>query len=145
MPATSKFILPAHPVNMHNDVVNWISELEFCELELAFFRKLLKQNNFYTASNKKQISYYSLALKIKRFQEKNLKSVFKDVIKHEHRLSELDKNKIVSDEKALAKEHKKYALGVKAIDGSVKKIKKELFTFIEKQLTKKKKKNTCDD
>lgn len=133
MPANSKFMLPPHPVHMHDDVVRWISELEFCDIELTFFRKLLKRNNFFTASKKKLGNYYALELKLKKFQEKNLKAMFNEVQKHEHNLSEMERKKIVANEKTLGKEHKKYRLGVEALNGSVRKIKKELFAFIEKQ------------
>ncbi len=132
--ANNKFLLPPHPVNMHNDVVQWLSELEFCNVELTFFIKLLRKNNFYTSSKKRVTSYYALEIKLKKFQEKNLKTTFKGLVKHEHNLSEIDKNKLVMDVKKLTKEHNKYKLGVLAINGSVKKLKHELFAFVEKQL-----------
>ena len=73
---------------------------------------------------------------IKKFQEKNLKATYKGLVKHEHNLSEMDKNKLIIDANKLAKEHNKNKLALMAINGSIKKLKHELFAFVEKQLKK---------
>ena len=121
---------------MHDDVVQWLSDLEFCNVEFTFLRKLLRKNNFYTSSKKRVTTYYALEIKLKKFQEKNLKATYKGLVKHEHNLSEMDKNKLIIDANKLAKEHNKNKLALMAINGSIKKLKHELFAFVEKQLKK---------
>ncbi|HNR19309.1 MAG TPA: hypothetical protein PKN75_07990 [Bacteroidia bacterium] len=130
---SNKFMLPPHPIHMHDDVVNWISELEFCKIELLFFRKLLKQSVIVTKSKKRLNAYYSLELKLKKFDTVNLKKILGDIRLHEHNLSEAERSKIIVNEKSINKAHQKIRLNIEEFTGSIRKLKKELFTFIENQ------------
>lgn len=135
----NNYLLMAHPINMHEEVLLWLSELEFCNIELQFLKKLLHKHLFTTPSKKKLNAYYALELKLKKFHESNFKKMHNAVLLHEHHLSEMDKDKILPGNMSIAKEHAKHKLGVNAFMGSVKKIKSELFSFVEKQLRDKRK------
>ncbi|MBK7854727.1 MAG: hypothetical protein IPJ79_07255 [Bacteroidetes bacterium] len=109
---SNKFMLPPHPIHMHDDVVNWISELEFCKIELLFFRKLLKQSVIVTKSKKRLNAYYSLELKLKKFDEVNLKKILGDIRLHEHNLSEAERAKLLLTKNQLIRPIKKIRLNI---------------------------------
>lgn len=132
--AKGDFLLMEHPVNMHEEVTQWISELEFCNTELLFLQNLLNRY-FLQISVKKRIEEFKiLESKLKTFHTKYFREFHDAVLRHEHDLSELDKDIFSQNGKTIQKAHKKHKLGMTAFMGSVKKIKKEIFTFIEKQL-----------
>ena len=131
---TNDFLLQEHPVNMHVETTDWLSELEFCKTELAFLTNLLKKV-FLNANNKRKISEAaSLEKKVKLFSEKTLEVLHDSVIKHEQHLASLDENAFAQDEHVIKKEHEKKKLSVNAFMGSVKKVKKEVFDFFEVQM-----------
>lgn len=136
---TNEFLLQEHPVNMHVETTDWLSELEFCKTELSFLTNLLKKV-FLNANNKKRMSEAaSLEKKVKLFSEKTLKELHGSVIKHEQHLASLDENAFAQDESVIKKEHGKEKLSVIAFMGSVKKVKKEVFDFFEVQMKQTKK------
>jgi hypothetical protein len=138
-PANSNFLLMEHPVNMHGEVIQWVSELEFCNVELRFLKKLLRKYFLNTGSKKKLAVFYTFELKLKKFHEKNYKQMYDAVVVHEHQLSELDKDKFSQNQNKIINQHKKHKLGVTAFMESVKKIKLELYDFVEKQMIERKK------
>lgn len=137
--AKSTYLLTEHPVNMHVETTDWLSDIEFCKTELAFLAKL--QNRvFLNANNKRKINQATaLDKKIKLFREKTLLKIHDSIIKHENHLASLDENAFTQDRHVIAEEHKKHKLSVNAFMGSVKKIKKEVFDFIEMQMVQSKK------
>lgn len=131
---TNDFLLQEHPVNMHVETTDWLSELEFCKTELSFLTNLLKKV-FLNANNKRRISEAtSLEMKVKLFSEKMLKELREAVIKHEQHLASLDENKFAQDEQVIKEEHERKKLSVNEFMGSVKKVKKEVFDFFEVQM-----------
>ena len=130
----SDFLLQEHPVNMHMETTEWLSDFEFCKTELAFLTNLLKKV-FLNANNKRKISEATLLeKKVKLFSEKTLKALHDSVIEHEQHLASLDENAFAQDASVIKKEHEKKKFSVKAFMGSVKKIKKEVFDFFEVQM-----------
>ena len=73
------------------------------------------------------------------FRERTLRQISKEIISHEVKLSLLDINKFAADEKALIREHKKQGMGVRAFRGAIRKIKGELYSFVEGQMRQVKK------
>jgi hypothetical protein len=132
------FLLQEHPVNMHEETMEWLSELEFCKTELAFLSKLLNKALFNTGSIRKISELDMLDKKIKVFKEKTLKEIHDSVIRHELHLASLDENAF-AQAYLIKQEHNKKSMSVKAFMSSVKRVKKEIFDFVERQMKQSKK------
>ena len=133
-PSKNDFLLQEHPVNMHVEAREWLSELEFCKTELAFLNKLLNKAFLSAVSIKKINALDIIDKKIKVFKEKMLKEILDSVILHEQHLASLDENSFAQDAHVINQEHNKTSMGVKAFMSSVKKIKQEIFDFTEGQM-----------
>ncbi len=133
------FLLQEHPVNMHEETMEWLSELKFCKIELAFLNKLLNKAFLSSVSIKKINALDELDKKIKVFREEMFKEIYDSVISHEQHLALLDENAFAQDAHVIKQEHNKMSTSVNAFMGSVKKVKKEIYDFVEGQMKQSKK------
>ena len=130
-PAKKMFLLMEHPVNMHDELTQWISELEFCKTELLFFQKLLNKYFLKISVEKKIGKFNILENKLKKFQNDKFYKIYDALIAHEHQLSDLDKDKFSTLEKLITIEHKKHKTDFVTFMNNMKVIKVEIFDFIE--------------
>ncbi|HKR04581.1 MAG TPA: hypothetical protein VJY62_08080 [Bacteroidia bacterium] len=133
------FLLGEHPVNLHVETTEWLSDIEFCKTELAFLCKLLNKVLFSTGNIRKINELDMIDKKIKVFKEKTLKEIHDSVISHEQHLASLDENAFAQEANVIKQEHYKTSMSVKAFMSSVKKVKKEIFDFVEGQMKQSKK------
>lgn len=136
-PAKNDFLLLEHPVNMHEEVTQWLSDLEFCNTELNFLQKLLNKYFLRISVKNKLTALNRLELKLKSIQTKNFKKIHSAILLHEHRLSELDKDKFLINEKSIRKEHNKNKSDMISLMTVMKEFKSELYAFIEKEMREK--------
>lgn len=128
------FLLQEHPVNMHEETMEWLSELEFCNTELEFLNMLLNKASLNRVSIKKLNDLDVLDKKVKLFRRKTIREINDSVTEHENHLSSLDENAFAQDAHLIKQEHTKMNMSVKAFMGTVRKVKKEIFDFVEAQM-----------
>ena len=120
--------------DLHHDTMDWLNELEFCTTELSFLNKLLDKY-FLRIKGSQQITDLSkLDTKVNAFRNKTLNVLYQEINSHEKHLAELEERRFIQDEQSIREEHKKFGSDVKAFMADVKKIKKEIFDFVEKEL-----------
>src|SRR4051812_1728233 len=99
--ANNHFLLQPHPVNMHDETIEWLSEMEFCKTELIFLTRLLNKS-FLKAMTKKEISSVTLLGKrTHTFYQKTWKQLYDSIVVHEKHLASLDENSFSFDEKII--------------------------------------------
>jgi hypothetical protein len=130
----SDYLLQPHPSDLHNEATEWISDLEFCKTELIFLNKLLDKSFLKTKGKERLADLLAFEKKIRFFRANTLKSIHSEVIVHERHLASLDENVFAQDEQSIREEHERINTSVNAFMGTVRKIKKEIFDFVEKEL-----------
>lgn len=137
-PPKSLKLLVAHPVSMHDETTQWISELEFYKLEMDFMQNLLNKFFLQFSAKRNLNNFVKVEEKLKAFHKKYYKQMHDDITKHEHNLSELDKDMFAKARKEIVAEHKKHKTGMKAFMASVKKIKSEIYKLIGDEIKREK-------
>lgn len=130
----SDYLLMPHQADLHEDAMEWLSDLEFCKTELSFLNKLLDKSFLRVKGAQKLSELLAFEKKIRLFRSNSIKNIHDRVVHHEQRLEELDENMFAQDEQEIREDHKKINADVMTFMGNVKKIKKEIFDFVEKEL-----------
>jgi hypothetical protein len=130
----NKYLHKADLNELHADTIEWLSDLEFCKTELSFLFKLLDKYFLRVRGDEKLNELFILESRVKSFRTEILKDLFEEINNHEKHLASLDENMFTNDEQSIRDEHEKYTLSIKAFMGSVKKVKKYLFDFVEIEL-----------
>ena len=134
------YLLKPPMESLHHEVTEWLSELDFCKAELAFLSKVLDKYFLRVKGSQKLSDLFVMEKKVKAFRSNALKEIHHVVIHHEQHLAALDEDKFSQDEQAIREEHRKHSERMKTFLGSIRKIKKEIFSFVEKELKQAKKK-----
>ncbi|MCX6290982.1 MAG: hypothetical protein NT126_04395 [Bacteroidetes bacterium] len=134
MPADNKYLLQPSIQQLHDDANVWLSELEFYKTELSFLSKIFEKYFLRIKGNYKLIDLITLELRVKSFRSKKLADLYKDILDHENHLSDLEADLPVQDEQATREEHKKHEEDFREFTGEVKNLKREVFSFVEKEL-----------
>ena len=133
---SSSYLLQPSLQNLHQRTMEWESTIELWKKELAFFKKLISQYgsklNFRRDIDEKEhfnflLSYYSGEL---------MSSLTARIHNHEAKLKTLVNNKAKQDEKSYRAEHHAIEHEVRVIEHEFQCYRNELYTLIEKVMTK---------
>lgn len=119
---------------LHKQTTDWLSELEFYGTEFIFFTKLLDKAYLRTGSSKKSAELNLIFQKLKSFRVEMLQKLADTLSLHERHLASLDLNVFAQNEYAIRQEHEQCRHDMIALTDSIRKIKKEIFNIVEKQL-----------
>jgi hypothetical protein len=133
-PATSDYLLEPAPDHLHQDATEWLSDLEFCKTELSFLNKLLDKTFLRSSATQMQNDLAALDNRVKFFRTVSLKKLHDEIINHERRLAVLDEDVFSMDRESIIKEHEKQEVAVNTFMETVKKLKKEIFAFVEQEI-----------
>jgi len=130
----NEYLLLSSVTDLYNESGTWLSELEFSQTELIFF-SILFDHYFRPQSDQPETTeLVATELRIKLFVNKQLKNLQQDVLNHIKRLGNLSEDLPYQDEQAIRDEHHRCELKMKDMLRELKKIKKEVFAWTEKQL-----------
>ena len=134
MQPNGEFLLEQSLEDLHAASTNWLSELEFWEVELAFFQKLLDNHSqkFKTADEKKKMSHFQNL--IIYYGGEIIDQLKQQIRRHEKQLAvELAlKNKL--NEIDYRKNHVEISEEIRSFKAEYMIHKREFFEFIEKIL-----------
>ena len=133
-PVKTDHLLPAAPEHLHQDATEWLSDLEFCRTELSFLIKLLDKTFLRVRGTQRLDDLSILEKKVRALRAKPLKQLHDAVILHEQHLASLDLDEFSLNRQSIVEEHAKHELGVTAFMRTIKKIKKEIFDFVEAEI-----------
>jgi len=135
---TYKFVEWCSPEELHEDALNWLSELEFIKVEQQFLDALIKNYTLELISG----DIYTQSLKLVRElsrEEKQAASLLEVVQKHSNQLQILaDGINQLKEEKKYKEVHYVLKIDVSRYEDDYKKTKREIFSLI-KQIMKQKK------
>jgi hypothetical protein len=130
---TGKYILQPALLSKHRKTLEWLSEVMFWKIELAFFQKLLDQNasKFLTSDEKKQIAHFQTII---IYYKGELINLFASRLRlHEKKLAEAllshDETKV-----EYFKEHDDLMEELESIKRQLVEYKTAFSTFIEKAM-----------
>ncbi|HRH65005.1 MAG TPA: hypothetical protein PLU53_01780 [Bacteroidia bacterium] len=129
--AKSDYLLQTGISELHYEVTQWINEIEFYKTELFFLNKLLDRYLLRISNSEKVNAMLDLEKKVKSFRTGTLKKMIAAITEHEAELAKLDDNDLSQDEQRIREEHKEHKLAVKELAGNVKKLKIDIFSFVE--------------
>ncbi|MCX6275453.1 MAG: hypothetical protein NTV09_09630 [Bacteroidetes bacterium] len=133
-PATGKYLLNPAPEHLHDEVVQWQSDIEFYNTELIFLGKLIDKAFLRITSAPKMAELKTLEEKLKSVQQETIGELRSKFIQHEHELSTLDMDIFKMRRKRVEEAHKRHWEMLNSFVGKTRQLKNEVFGFVEKQL-----------
>ena len=135
---TYKFVEWCSPEELHEDALNWISELEFIKDEQQFLDALIKNHTLELISGDIYSKSLKLVSELSR-EEKKVAYLLEVVQKHSNQLQILmDGIDQLKEEKKYKEVHYVLKIDVSRYEDDYKKTKREIFSLI-KQIMKQKK------
>jgi hypothetical protein len=135
-PAKSNFLLEVDLLHLHQETTEWLSELEFCKIELLFLQNLITKVGKKIMDTRKIIDLSALEKRIMTFQDHDLKKLHNEVIIHERNLSSLDENSLSQNEQSIRQDHKDFKAEISGFMSELRAFKKELFDKVSERLNK---------
>lgn len=132
--AGTDYLLQPGIDGLHAEATNWVSELEFCKAELQFLNKLLDKYFLRVKGEQKLLTLEAMEKKVRSFRSKILSLALKKVLAHKESLATLSEQVFHQDEQRIREEHQTRKLDVQELLGNEKKIKQEIFAFVEREL-----------
>jgi hypothetical protein len=133
-PAKSDYLLEMDFSSLHSESIEWLSEIEFCNTELAFLEKLMNKAFLRVNNVNKLQELNALERKGKELKTQSLKKLYNEVIIHERNLASFDENMFSMNEQSLRDEHHKQKSGVADFMATFKSFKKAVFELVEEQI-----------
>lgn len=129
---TVKLLLPKQKTleELHHECQTWLSEIEFWNLELNFFQKLLTKG--FQKSRSKSDDYTNDVLegKLIQFKQEAIDDFKEDIMDHEYYLSDLLKFNSEYSDDMFRENHFVHANHLIKLERNFKNLKKELFEYV---------------
>lgn len=126
------YLLDATLESLHAESVEWLNELAFWGDEMSFFYRLLHHKRFSKSFPTSEIAEIEKALVKLNVEE--LDKMKTDVASHERLLSSVYKSATLSDDRGYREAHRKLLRDMHALQEDIRKFKKSVFSFVEKQV-----------
>lgn len=136
--ATGAYLLQPAPQHLHNEALEWLSDLEFYKTEISFLTKLLDIAFLRVTSDENLNQLKALERKVRSFREKTLDDLHLLITKHENHLSKLDEDVFKKKKYEIDEEHRNHYKDVVDFAEEIKELKKEIFTLVEVQMKRSK-------
>ena len=125
------FLLQTGISELHSDVIRWLNEIEFYKTEISFLIKLMNRQLLRLNHSEKVNTLLELEKKVKNYRTIKLSKMMLALYDLESHLSKLDEDLFSQDEQKIREEHKKLKSDADEISVSIRKLKLEVFAFIE--------------
>lgn len=135
----SEYLLQPDLYHLHRESVKWLSEIDFWNIELNFFRNVLDKIFLNIETPKEMDNLIRLQKKIIHAKIEVLDKIFQDIADHEGKLSELLENEFSHDEQQYRNAHQDYENQINSFLRDFQFLKKEVFEFVEGIIRQKKK------
>lgn len=133
-PSKNEYQLQIGLNTLHAETIEWLSEIEFGKTELSFLNKLLDKYFLRIEDTARLSALFDLDKRLKGFKLNDLKLLHKVMVMHENRLDALDENMFSQDEQMVRDEHATIKLKAEVFTDNIKKIKREIFDFVEREI-----------
>jgi hypothetical protein len=130
-PPKNDFLLQTGISELHSDVIRWLDEIEFYKTEVSFLIKLMNRHLLRINQSEKVNSLLELEKRVKNYRTLKLSKVMLALYDLESHLSRLDEVLFSQDEQMIREDHKKLKNETDEITLTIKKLKLEVFAFIE--------------
>lgn len=130
-PPKNDFLLQTGISELHGDVIRWLDEIEFYKTEVSFLIKLMNRHLLRINQSEKVNSLLELEKRVKNYRTLKLSKVMLALYDLESHLSRLDEVLFSQDEQMIREDHKKLKNETGEIALTIKKLKLEVFAFIE--------------
>lgn len=130
-PPKNDFLLQTGISELHGDVIRWLDEIEFYKTEVSFLIKLMNRHLLRINQSEKVNSLLELEKRVKNYRTLKLSKVMLALYDLESHLSRLDEVLFSQDEQMIREDHKKLKNETGEITLTIKKLKLEVFAFIE--------------
>ena len=130
-PPKNDFLLQTVISELHGDVIRWLDEIEFYKTEVSFLIKLMNRHLLRINQSEKVNSLLELEKRVKNYRTLKLSKVMLALYDLESHLSRLDEVLFSQDEQMIREDHKKLKNETDEITLTIKKLKLEIFAFIE--------------
>ncbi len=130
-PPKNDFLLQTGISELHGDVIRWLDEIEFYKTEVSFLIKLMNRHLLRINQSEKVNSLLELEKRVKNYRTLKLSKVMLALYDLESHLSRLDEVLFSQDEQMIREDHKKLKNETDEITLTIKKLKLEIFAFIE--------------
>lgn len=124
---------------LHQDSINWLSEIEFTNYEMKFLNQLLSSYYIDLLDSGYDDNIKELVDKIV-IEKKSSKALSKLLVEHEKILSDLIQTNSVTSNKNYLDTHKKFEIEMNIFLGRSRALKMKIFKLIERTMRKKKQK-----
>jgi hypothetical protein len=124
------FLLGTSLDYLHGESVDWINELDFIELEIAFLYRLLRMEIPSHISPSDEL--VNIEKELVSFHADSVQRLKDDLENHENELALILKTKTGIDDHEFRNKHKAFFKRVDAIDRNYKELKKRVFSLVQR-------------
>lgn len=130
---TAYLLKPGHD-QIFYEVKEWISDIEFYQMEIDFFIKLLDKAFLRITNRQETTEIESLDKKLKKFKDDVLAVLLKRVLDYENQLGEVEESAFYEGEIRLLVEQSEFRTNINSVTRQIKKLKTEVYDIVEKQM-----------
>lgn len=116
---------------LHRECLTWQSEIDFWDIELNFFQKLLSTNFSNNRSNDDDFTNEAIQGKLIRFKQEAIDEFKEDLLAHEEYLNDLVINKLEVHDDMYRDNHFIYEKHIFKLERKFKDLKIELFDYVQ--------------
>ena len=127
----SKVLLQQSIEDLHREEVEWISEIEFWDLELNFFQKLLNKSSILSSDNYDEKIQEALEGKLIQFKKESVDTLLNEIYDQQEYFGHLLENKTGYSEISYREQHHLQFMHMNYLRKKFNAFKKELFAFSE--------------
>ncbi len=127
-----KFVEWSSPEELHQETLNWLSELRFIKDEIQFLNSLIENYTLNLISGEIYKKSFRVITELSK-EDKVLKELLKEVAAHSNKMEILvDGEDQIQEEKAFKVEHHALKIKVLSYESDFRKTKKEIFMLIKR-------------
>jgi hypothetical protein len=127
----SKIMLQRSLEDLHREENEWISEIQFWDMELNFFQKLLNKSNVLSVDNFDMKIMEGLEGKLIQFKKEAIDTLLIDIEDQEDYFGHLLEEKVGYDPSSYREQNHLHAMHMNYLRKKFVAFKKELFAFME--------------
>lgn len=127
----SKILLQRSIEDLHRDEVEWVSEIEFWDMELNFFQKLLNRSAILSSDNYDEKIMEGLEGKLILFKKEAIDTLLLEIEDQDNYFGHLLEKKAGYNERSYREQNHLHSIHMNYLRKKFVAFKKELFAFME--------------
>lgn len=127
----AKILLQRSIEELHRDEVEWISDIEFWDMELNFFQKLLNKSAVFSSDLNDEKILEALAGKLIQFKEESIDTLLHEIYDQQEYFGHLLENKVGYNEASYREQNHLHGMHMDYLRKKFLAFKRELFAFYE--------------